>query len=256
MSKKFYREALLDIQIQKSNLYFLYLITGIVACCSILYELLLAQSLATTMGNTALRYNITIGLYIAAMGVGALLYKKIIKRDIFEEFIKVELLLSLVGGISPVAVLIFDYVFYKIASVTEMSFFSWWLQWPLFMLNHFLIILIGFLSGLELPLLIEIGKKIGSKNGGSVLGFDYLGTLVGAIFFPIVILPALHIFTIGYVVSALNLFVALFAIIKFKIKKRSYKINLTIFFIVWFFAILNASTLNEKIVKLFYFGGQ
>lgn len=64
-----------------------------------------AQALSTTMGNTALRYNTTIGLYIAAMGFGALLYKKFIKRDILEEFVRIELILSLLGGLAPILAL-------------------------------------------------------------------------------------------------------------------------------------------------------
>ena len=192
----------------------IYLLTTLVAACSMLYELLLAQSLSTTMGNTALRYNTTIGLYIAAMGFGALFYKKIIKKNIFEEFIKVELLLSLVGGVAPIFVLLNDTIFNGLSSRIGFSFFSSWIQAPLFILNHLLIVIIGFLSGLELPLLIDMGKYFDKRKGNFVLAYDYLGTLLGAILFPIILLPRFHIFTLAYLVSLINIIVALIVMIK------------------------------------------
>jgi S-adenosylmethionine/arginine decarboxylase-like enzyme len=239
-----------------NNLHFIYLVTVMTACCSILYELLLAQALSTTMGNTALRYNTTIGLYIAAMGFGALLYKKFIKRDIFQEFIKIELLLSILGGIAPILALVFDFSFNKFSQSSGIPFFSNWIQTPLFTMNHLLIIAIGFLSGLELPLLIDMGKMFDKKKGSFVLAYDYLGTLIGAILFPIVILPQLHLFTFGYVVSAMNILVALLVMTKLKVKNNKYKIFIVIMLLIWALLILNSNQVNEAIVQKFYFGGE
>jgi S-adenosylmethionine/arginine decarboxylase-like enzyme len=239
-----------------SDINFIYFVTVITACCSILYELLLAQSLSTTMGNTALRYNTTIGLYIAAMGFGALLYKKIIKRDVLEEFVKIELILSLIGGLAPIMALVFDYAFNKIANGSGISFFSNWIQIPLFTLNHLLIIAIGFLSGLELPLLIDMGKKFDKKKGNFVLAYDYFGTLIGAILFPIVILPQLDIFTIGYVVSVMNILMAFTMMTKLKVENNKYKIFIIVMLVVWFILIFNSTAINAGIVQKFYFGGQ
>lgn len=49
-----------------------YIFTLVLAFCSIVYELLLGQSLSAFMGNTVLRYSVTIGLYLFSMGMGAL----------------------------------------------------------------------------------------------------------------------------------------------------------------------------------------
>lgn len=233
-----------------------YFVTVIVACCSILYEFLLAQSISTTMGNTALRYNLTIGLFIASMGFGALLYKKIISADYFKEFVKVELLLSLVGGVAPILVLIIDYLFNSFSSKLGFSFFSSTIQIPLFTLNHLLIVAIGFLSGLELPLLIDMSKQFRSTRGHFVLAFDYLGTLLGAILFPILILPSLHIFTIGYVVSFINILIALFIMKKMKIGGRVLSLTVWGMLVLWILVLFNSSALNQLIVQTFYFGGK
>ena len=239
-----------------SHLPFIYLVTVITACASILYELLLAQSLSTTMGNTALRYNTTIGIYIASMGFGALFYNKIIKKDVLEEFIRLELILSLVGCLAPVSVLIFDYFFNQVSATFNVSFFSLFIQVPLFTLNHLLIIIIGFLSGLELPLLIQMGKKFDKTRANYVLAFDYLGTLLGAILFPLLILPSFHIFTIGYVVSALNVIVAMIALVKFNLEKNYFKKILVFLLFLYIFLIFKSDEVNRFLVDTFYFGGK
>lgn len=237
------------------DLKMVYALTVVVACCSILYEFLLAQSISTTMGNTALRYNLTIGLFIASMGFGALLYKKLISKEYFKEFIKIELMLSLVGGIAPILVLIIDYLFNSFSHRLGISFFSNWIQMPLFILNHLLIVAIGFLSGLELPLLMDMSKQFKITKGHFVLAFDYFGTLLGAMAFPLLILPSLHIFTIGYVVSLINILVAFFVMYKMKIDNKGYKIIIWLMLVGWVLAIFNSRLINELIVNRFYFGG-
>lgn len=256
VDQRFLSRGKIGTPVTSKNLHLIYLVTVITACCSILYELLLAQTLSTTMGNTALRYNTTIGLYIAAMGFGALLYKKFVKKDVLEEFVKYELILSFIGGSAPILALVFDYAFNHIAKSTGVSFFSNWIQMPLFTINHLLIVVIGFLSGLELPLLIDMGKKFDKRKGSFVLAYDYFGTLIGAILFPIMILPQLHIFTIGYVVSSMNILVALFVMFKLKIENNKYKFFIFLMLIAWGLLIFNSSAVNEMIIQKFYFGGK
>lgn len=241
---------------QEQSLGLVYFVTVVVACCSILYEFLLAQSLSTTMGNTALRYNLTIGLFIASMGFGALLYKKLIGKEIFKEFIKVELLLSLVGGVAPILVLIVDYLFNSLSRSSGLSFFSSTIQTPLFLLNHSLIVAIGFLSGLELPLLMDMSKQFRQTRGHYVLAFDYLGTLLGAILFPIFIQPSLHIFTIGYAVSFINILIALLVMHKLKVEHKLFKGMIWLMLALWLIMLANASGVNQWIIHQVYFGGK
>lgn len=233
----------------------IYFVTVIIACCSILYEFLLAQSISTTMGNTALRYNLTIGLFIASMGFGALFYKKIIKDNYFREFVKIEILLSIIGGLAPIVVLIFDRGFNFGAKFLGFSFFSPMIQWPLFAANHLLIVIIGFLSGLELPLLMDMTKEFKSTKGHLVLAFDYLGTLLGAILFPLIILPNLHIFTIGYVVSLINILVAFFVFKKLTIHQSKLQWLLISMLILWCVVIIYSESLNHLLIEQFYFSG-
>ncbi len=89
----------------------IYLITFIVAFCSIVYELLMAQTLSLLTGNSVLRYSTTIGLYLASLGLGAFLCtNKRLVRPV-ETLWKVEILLSLIGG-AAVVLLHFSHVLY------------------------------------------------------------------------------------------------------------------------------------------------
>ena len=70
----------------------LYSLTLVLSYCSIVYELLLAQSMAATMGNTFLRYNLTIGFYLASLGLGAMICFRFARGEWVRRLIDVELI--------------------------------------------------------------------------------------------------------------------------------------------------------------------
>lgn len=235
----------------------LYLVTVFVAMASILYEMLLAQSLSTVMGNTALRYNVTIGIYIAAMGFGALFYKKIISGGrLINSFLKVELLLSFIGGISPALVLIIDYLANKFSGFAGIHFYHPIIQIPIFTINHILIFLIGFVSGLELPLLIDIAKKLSSSKNNHVLAFDYFGTLIGAIIFPLILLPSFSLFGLGFTISFLNILVAVIVSIKLKDVDTKWIFLALIGLIISVLLIFYSNSISDYLINTFYFAGK
>jgi len=116
----------------------------VLAFASIVYELLLGQTLSAFLGNTVLRYSVTIGLYMFAMGIGAFLAENKFARDPLLTLLKIELALSAVGG-SSVALL------YLINPLLEVHLFS--------LIAHMLIVFIGVLTGFEIPILIDLYKK-------------------------------------------------------------------------------------------------
>ncbi len=230
-------------------------LTVLVATSTMLYELLLAQSLSTTMGNTALRYNLTIGIYIAAMGFGALLYNKIIKGNKFKSFINIELGLSLIGGLAPIFVLFVDFIFNYLAVFFNISFYHPMIQWTLSTTNHSLIFLIGFIAGIELPLLMDMVGEYYHFWKNRILALDYLGTLIAAIAFPIIILPNFHIFTIGYIVSITNAIAALIVVISFNISSKISKFLSFLFIVFWLLVLINSSSINNFLESSLYFSG-
>ena len=78
----------------------IYLLSLVLSACSLLYELLIAQTLTLIAGNMVVWYSLTVGTYLAAMGVGAILYGSS-SRD-WRHLYRVEIMLSLVGASSVI----------------------------------------------------------------------------------------------------------------------------------------------------------
>ena len=72
-------------------------ITGVVAFCSIIYELLFSQVLTVIFGSSVIMYSLTIGIFLFSLGLGSLFFEKFQKRKLEKFFFDVELLLSITG---------------------------------------------------------------------------------------------------------------------------------------------------------------
>jgi len=162
----------------------------ILAFCSIVYELLLAQALSAFLENTVLRYCVTIALYMFSMGLGALAAEdKYTKKPVIS-LLKVEVLLTLFGGFSLVILHMLNFL-----GLPRMIFSF---------LAHFLIVCIGILTGFEVPLFFEIthSKKISSDN--LVLGVNYLGAFAGTGCFAFLFYPIAGLMTTSFFIGTLN----------------------------------------------------
>ncbi len=79
----------------------------IAGLCSIIYELLIATTVSYFMGDSVKFFSLTIGLYMAAMGIGSYI-SKFITDKLLQRFVIAEILLGLIGGIS-IPLLYFTY---------------------------------------------------------------------------------------------------------------------------------------------------
>jgi len=187
----------------------------VLAACSLLYELLIAQTLATLAANTVVWYSVTIGIYLAAMGLGALLHQKFTAGDLWSRLFRVELLLSAVGAVA-IPILHFTHTGALLIKIGDVSFVEpEILSNAVFFGSAFLLIaLIGLLTGFELPLLIDLGNAAasGSRVTNRVLAADYMGSLLGGLAFPLVLVPHLGLVVIGLLTAGVNLAVALIAL--------------------------------------------
>jgi spermidine synthase len=167
-------------------------ITLIVASASMLYEFSLTQVMISLFGGTIFQYTITIGLYAFSLGLGALFYNKKITSNFItvKSFIKLEILLSLCGISFPLLLLLgSNFIYLNI----------------ILLIAYLAIFTIGFLSGIELPLLMDLYNKTNSKSFSyKILGFDYFGTLIGSLAYPFLLL-FFDIFTIGLIIGIVNL---------------------------------------------------
>ncbi|MCA9394096.1 MAG: hypothetical protein KC900_07830 [Candidatus Omnitrophica bacterium] len=188
----------------------LYAITFLLAACSIVYELLLAQTVSFYAANTVVWYSLGLGAFLGSMGLGALNYRHWFgDEDCRAALVRVEILLSLIGGLS-LAVIHVAHMVVRYIWVNN-NFFD--MAWIFYLVVLGAVVKIGFLTGCELPLLIGIGQATNDKGPGitnRILSIDYFGSLCGAVLFPLVLLARFELLTIAFIVGLINILAALY----------------------------------------------
>lgn len=168
--------------------------TVIIAWSGMLYELVLAQTLAAVFGGTILQYSITIGVFMASLGAGALAVMARPAAHLWRRLLRVEFVMAIVGAGGPALILALHQI-HDLGFVIQVLCYS-------------VIALVGFCSGFELPLLMRLGSQAGLSSG-VVLMADYFGMLLAAVLFPLLLLPKLGVFGTSLLASALNFAVVL-----------------------------------------------
>ena len=197
-----------------------YSYTLTVAFCSFVYEMVFSQLITVIFGGAAIRYATTIGLYMFFLGIGSFMTSRM--GDPEDNFQRLEIYMAL----SPLG---FIYIIWistlSLGASTSLA------------LSYLPIIIVGFFSGMEMPVLTELLGRKGERNvsiGKSmdklydytvglvfdidrdkestdfseILGVDYVGSLVGAIAYAIFLYPRLGLVTTIMIVGALNAVVA------------------------------------------------
>ena len=73
----------------------------VVAACGLLYELAAGTLASYVLGDSVLQFSTIIGTYLFAMGIGSWL-SRYFERQLPAHFLRVELLVALIGGFLPV----------------------------------------------------------------------------------------------------------------------------------------------------------
>ncbi len=169
--------------------------------CSIVYELLIATTVATFKGDTVTWFSLTIGLYMAAMGAGAFLSKFLI-GNLLRTFVIVEIALGVFGALSVPAL----HLAWTLDSSAIIGGFG-----PFNVAYVAFTVAIGILIGLEIPLLTRIlqGYAALRVNIAHVLSLDYVGALAATLAFPFLLLPFLGTFRASLVLGLVNMTIAL-----------------------------------------------
>lgn len=179
------------------------------AACSLIYELLIAQLISVFAGNTVVWYALTIGVFLVGMGIGSLLVGPLLQRsNPVRALFWTEAALCLLGALSPHALHI---AALDVLWTAEAN--AWFVGGGMFFLAAICIALtIGVLTGIELPLLMQLarGGKTGAGKPSSpqLLAADYFGSLAGALSFSLLLWPKLEPTQIGPATAGLNLLVA------------------------------------------------
>ena len=240
------------------------IITIILAFCSIVYELLLANTLAIVTGNYIWWQSLTIGIYIGGLGLGAYWSDKL--RDTYKSIINIEIALSFLGVFSVVYVYflhgsykymdnLFFYTGNFHSSIYMQNLFI--LKFIFFVMIQTLTFFIGLLSGFEIPLMVRIAEdKLGESQEGEyqIFGINYIGTLVGTTLFAYLLLPKLDIIKTSVVVAMLNLAVCVYFIVRYlNGKKTNYLIACTLVLIAGLLIGYNERKITQSYLKLFYY---
>ncbi|MFO1341024.1 MAG: polyamine aminopropyltransferase [Burkholderiaceae bacterium] len=187
----------------------------VIAACGLVYELAAGALASYLLGDSVLQFSTVIGCYLAAMGAGSWL-SRFVEAPAVAQFLRIELLVGLAGGLMPAA------LFAAHASLPAASLA------PFRVLMYGGVGLVGTLVGLEIPLVMRILKRQFSHRYGlkdlvaQVLTFDYLGALVVAVAFPLLLVPQLGLIRTGLFFGLLNAAVAAWALLMFRRELRGF----------------------------------
>ncbi|CAN5282160.1 polyamine aminopropyltransferase [soil metagenome] len=188
----------------------------VVAACGLVYELAAGALASYLLGDSVLQFSTVIGVYLFAMGLGSWL-SRFLERQLIAQFLKIELLVGLVGGLMPAAL----FSAYSLLPPGQLASFR--------LLLYGLVILVGALVGLEIPLVMRILKAQFRERYGlrelvsQVLTVDYLGALVVALAFPLLFVPHLGLVRTGLFFGLLNALVAVWALWLFRADLRAWR---------------------------------
>jgi spermidine synthase len=177
----------------------------VVAACGLVYELAAGALASYLLGDSILQFSTVIGAYLFAMGIGSWL-SRYFERQLVGHFLRIELLVGLVGGLMPAAL-------FALHTLAPSSFR---------LALYALVLVVGMLVGLEIPLVMRILKRHFSARYAlkdlvsQVLTFDYLGALAVAVAFPLLLVPQLGLIRTGLAFGLANALVALWALVLFR----------------------------------------
>ncbi|SFK64051.1 spermidine synthase [Halogranum rubrum] len=220
----------------------LLVLTFVVSFCSFAYEFVYSELLTVMYGGTVTQYVITVGLYFFSLGIGAALSDDLNADDHGENFFRTEVLLAAVAPAGFLLIVGLNSVRIPQAVPAEL----------LWVAARLPVVVVGFLSGFELPLLTHmvdeldgesastptwvrrVGGRVhdfsvacvglfwnverneGRRSGLSVvLAMDYVGGLFGAVVYAKLLYPQLGLIPTIFVLALLNAAAALVFVARF-----------------------------------------
>ena len=202
-------------------------LSGIVA------EYILATLATYLLGNSVVQWTVVLSLMLFSMGLGSRVTKYFETR-LLELFIGLEFLLSVLTASSVM-------ITYSLMSLTEYL--------PLII--YFFSMLIGFMIGMEIPLVTRINSRYESlkANISGVMEYDYYGSLVGGLLYAFLALPYMGLTYTPFLLGSINFIVALilFFRLRFLVVKK-FRWPLTIGGLLAGLMLLGGTFIAEPIV--------
>lgn len=199
-----------DAAVRKSKI--IYWSSGIVSICGIIFEVLFGALGSYLLGDGVKQYTLTISLFLTGMGIGASLSEKVMKNLIIT-FVWIEFGVAIIGGFS-------SFTMFGINAFAPAGTEAFYL--------YFITILVGGLTGIELPILIRKANEIGvtlNKSTARVLFSDYAGGLIGGLLFVFLLRPQFGMVKTAFLVGCINLTVALTVLWLFRREIRHFTLH-------------------------------
>ncbi len=171
--------------------------------CGLAYEYTMSRVASDLLGNSVRQWAIIIGVMMFFMGIGSDAQKYLKEKRLIDKFILAEIILGLIGGFGPIAML---YTF-----GTHQGYYI--------LVQYTFISTIGLLIGFEIPLLIRINQAYTSElkmNLGGVLKMDYIGALCGALVWIFLLPKFFTLIESAFVLGILNVTVGGFTLYYFR----------------------------------------
>lgn len=213
--------------------YALLITAFVISTCGLVYELIAGTVASYLLGDSITQFSTVIGVYLFSMGVGSF-FTKYIEKNLEYTFIRVELLVGLVGGTS--AALLFS-MFEHVENFR--------------VLLYSLVSIIGILVGLEVPLLMRILKdKLEFKDLVSqIFTFDYVGALIASLLFPLILVPYLGLIKSSFLFGILNVAVAMWTLHLFR-DQLPWLRSLRVSSLILMVALVCGFAFSEKIMAI------
>lgn len=225
----------------------------ILAACSIIYELLAAQTLSLLAANTVIWYSLVVGVFLGAMGIGAFFSEKMGQQSPWRTLLRVEIALTVLGSLTVPAIKAAHTLYSEMQMSNEviagvMVFYS--IVFPV-------VFILGILTGTELPLVMRLAREIRDETRAAnlALGWDYLGSLFGAMLFPLVIVTSMDLITAGLLIASINLLVAIW-IWLFRLGGAASIIDqftVAAVAVCLLIAMVNISVINQYFLQRYYY---
>ncbi len=217
-------------KIKKESLV-LYFSLFIMASCGISYEYTFSKISSDILGNSVKQWAIIIGLMMLFMGIGSDFQKYFSNKKMLDKFIFMEMILGLIGGFGSIGLL---YIF----GVSRDHFL---------LVHYFIIISVGFLIGLEIPLLSRINEQYTKElkfNIGNILKMDYIGSFAGALIWTFILPKFFSLIETSFFLGILNLLVSLITLVYFRKIIKSFKLfalGITLCIILLSYGFINSN---------------
>ncbi len=165
-------------------------------------EYILATVSTYILGNSIEQFGVIIALMLMMMGIASWIQKFVSDRMLIEKFIGLEICLAILCSVGPLAI----YAVYSLMA----DHFN--------LVQYFFVMAIGFLIGLEIPLVLRINKTYSEHlktNLAVIFSLDYIGSFIGALIWVFYLLRNFPLTEISVMVAGFNFIVAVITFLYF-----------------------------------------